>query len=53
MDPQKMTTVKKEETVKADVDRLLPAKYLGTSYHAPGSSFRDNHTAYNVSPLIV
>jgi hypothetical protein len=34
-EPAKMTKVKNVETVRAEVDRLFPAKYLLTSYQAP------------------
>lgn len=34
-EPAKMVTVKKVVTVKAEVDTLLPAKYLETSYQSP------------------
>ena len=34
-EPTKMTNVKNVETVRADVERLFPAKYFGTSYHGP------------------
>jgi hypothetical protein len=38
-EPTKITKVKNVVTVKADVDKLLPRKYLGTSYHAPSCFF--------------
>ena len=34
-EPAKMTNVKRVVTVKAEVDRLLPTKYLDMSYHGP------------------
>jgi hypothetical protein len=38
-EPTKITKVKKVVAVRADVERLLPRKYLGTSYHWPSSFF--------------
>jgi len=37
-DPAKTTTVKKEVTVRAEVERELPLKYLETSYQFEESS---------------
>lgn len=34
-EPAKTTTVKNDVTVRADVDKLFPWKYLETSYHDP------------------
>ena len=39
IEPAKTTKVKNVVTVNPDVDRLLPRKYLDTSYHAPSFFF--------------
>ena len=38
-EPTKITKVKKVVAVRADVDRLLLRKYLGTSNHGPSFFF--------------
>ena len=38
-EPTKITKVKKVVAVKAEVDKLLPRKYLATSYHEPSFFF--------------
>lgn len=51
-EPAKMTKVKNVVTVKADVDRELPLKYLGISHHSP-AFFLARKILYNVRALIV
>jgi hypothetical protein len=45
IEPANTTTVKNVVTVKAEVDKLLPEKYLETSYQAPPVSFFESQTA--------
>ena len=52
-EPAQTSTVNIVDTVKADVDKLLPLKYFEISYQGPGPFLLTSHTAYNVRALIV
>lgn len=52
-EPAHTVTVKKVVTVRADVDKLFPEKYLLRSYQFPGSLCLTSQTAYRVRALIV
>ena len=52
-EPAKTNTVNRAVNVRAVVDILLSLKYLVTSYHFPGLSFRKSQTAYKVRAWMV